>query len=464
MIGATLACRPREDPALPARLALSQDAVDGAVMSTKDFDSWFAERIARSEFRVDRVGLDELDAWSFDPDTGNFGHQSGKFFTVEGLRVTVEPLTGTDARIRRWHQPIINQPETGILGIVVKEFDGILHLLMQAKMEPGNPNLLQLSPTVQATRSNYTGVHRGAKVRYLEYFLDTGRGRVIADVLQSEHGAWFYRKANRNMVVEVTEEVPPHEDFCWLTLGQLARLLHRDNLVNMDSRTALSCLPIEDPSDGAWHSDAEVLSWLTGEHTRYDVRAKLMPLRGLPDWISDGASISRADGRFFRVVGVSVRADTREVSRWTQPLLEPVGRGIVAFLTRQIGGVPHVLASARGEGGFLDTVELGPTVQCIPDNLPYEAGNPPFLDVVMSADPRRVRYSAVHSEEGGRFLNAESRYMVIEATEAEAPIEAPPGFRWVTPGQLTSLVTYGRRLNVQARTLLTCLNAMRAGT
>ena len=47
----------------------------------------------------------------------------------------------------------------------------MLHCLMQAKMEPGNVNPLQLSPTVQATRSNYTQVHRGTGTRYLEYFV-----------------------------------------------------------------------------------------------------------------------------------------------------------------------------------------------------------------------------------------------------------------------------------------------------
>ena len=32
---------------------------------------------------------------------------------------------------------------------------------MQAKVEPGNINSIQLSPTLQATRSNYTKAHGG---------------------------------------------------------------------------------------------------------------------------------------------------------------------------------------------------------------------------------------------------------------------------------------------------------------
>ncbi len=68
---------------------------------------------------------------------------------------------------------------------------------------------------------------------------------MIADVLQSEHGDWFYRKRNRNMLVEADagDDVPLADDFCWLTLGQINALLARDNVINMDSRTVLACLP-----------------------------------------------------------------------------------------------------------------------------------------------------------------------------------------------------------------------------
>ncbi|MEU5050610.1 NDP-hexose 2,3-dehydratase family protein [Streptomyces sp. NPDC021096] len=449
--------REREDAGLPARLALSAATTDGAHLRTAEFDDWLAGRGRAHRFRVERVPFAALDGWSFEDGTGNLVHRSGRFFSVEGLRVT----TGSGPH-RLWHQPIIKQPEVGILGILAKEFDGVLHFLMQAKMEPGNPNLLQLSPTVQATRSNYTKVHRGADVKYLEYFTRPGRGRVLADVLQSEHGSWFHRKSNRNVIVEALGDVPPADDFCWLTLGQLGELLHRDLTVNMDARTVLSCLPDHGRPAGALHSDTEVLSWFTGERSRHDVHAERIPLAGVPGWVRGPETIAREDGRYFRVVAVSVEADSREVPRWTQPLIEPVAPGVTAFVARRIHGVLHLLAHARVEGGFLDTVELGPTVQYTPANYAHlaPADRPPFLDLVLNADPRQVRYEAVHSEEGGRFLNAVGRTLVVEADAAQAPLDPPPGYRWVTPGQLRSLVRHGHYLNVQARTLLACLGAM----
>lgn len=451
--------RHREDTDAAERFARSAATGQGAWKDTGDVGKWLAERGRATPFRVDRIPLAELDGWSFAAGTGNLVHRTGRFFSVEGLHVKVDGGVGGD-----WWQPIINQPEIGILGIVVKEFDGVLHFLMQAKMEPGNPGLLQLSPTVQATRSNYTRAHQGSEVRYLEYFRGPGLGRTLVDVLQSEHGAWFYRKRNRNTVVEVTEEVPLHEDFCWLTLGQIAELLHEDNVVNMDSRTVLSCLPAVADQPTALASDAQLRSWITGQRSQHSVRTDLVQLAGIPDWMEDESAIVHADQRYFRVVGVSVQAGSREVHGWTQPMFEPCDVGVTAFLRRRIGGVPHILVHAQVEGGLLDVVELAPTVQCTPSNYAHlpASQRPRFLDVVLGADPVSIQYEAVHSEEGGRFRNAVSRHLVVDCDESQAPLDPPPGYHWMTTSQLSSLVQHGHYLNVQARTMLACLNAMEA--
>jgi dTDP-4-dehydro-6-deoxy-alpha-D-glucopyranose 2,3-dehydratase len=448
--------RPRSGAGFADRLARSAAAAEGVGIATSEVPDWLAARKRACPARVRRISFAELDGWSFAADTGDLRHRSGRFFSVEGLHVA-RPNA-------EWQQPIIVQPEIGILGILAKEFDGTLHFLMQAKMEPGNPNLVQLSPTVQATRSNYTKAHGGGKVKYLEYFLHRDPDRVLTDVLQSEHGAWFYHKRNRNMIVEVDGDVPVDDDFRWLTLGQLGTLLHRDNVVNMDARTVLASAPMIHPEQKALSSDADLLSWFTGERARHDVHVRRMPLRQVAGWLRDAFSVHRADRRFFRVVAVAVEGADREVSSWTQPLFEPVGPGVVGFAYRTFDGVPHVLVHARVEGGFLDTAELGPTVQYVPANYAHlpTAHRPPFLDLMRDPAPARIRYSAVHSEEGGRFLNAESRYLIVETDESTTPTEAPPGYHWITPGQLSWLAGPSRYVNVQARTLLAVLNTRAA--
>jgi dTDP-4-dehydro-6-deoxy-alpha-D-glucopyranose 2,3-dehydratase len=218
------------------------------------------------------------------------------------------------------------------------------------------------------------------------------------------------------------------------------------------------------PEGRALSSDAGLLSWFSGERARHEIHTRRIPLRQVAGWHRGTHSIHRGDRRFFHVVAVAVEGADREVSSWTQPLVEPVQLGVVGFAYRTFDGVPHVLVHARVEGGLLDTAELGPTVQCVPANYAHlpDAHRPPFLDVMLDAAPARIRYAAVHAEEGGRTLSAESRYLIVETDESTTPTKPLPGYHWVTPGQLNWLAGHSRYVNVQARTLLAVLNTRAA--
>jgi len=450
---------------------------DDRVLSSADaFDAWWKDRQENGRFEVTEIPFAELDAWRFEPGSGNLRHDTGKFFTVEALELD------DGAGVCR-SQPIINQPEIGVLGIVVKDFGGVPHCLMQAKMEPGNVNVLQLSPTVQATRSNYTQVHKGNSTAYLEYFAGPERGEVLVDVLQSEQGAWFWRKRNRNVVVRVTGDVPPHDDFRWLPLRLVRELMRTDNLVNMDARTVLSCMPFVEP-DGAraatgdrfadalarsyahpitddgsapLHTAREIRSWFIEVKTRCEWRPRLIPLAGLGEWTRTAHEITDDARRDFRIIAVRVAAGNREVTSWTQPLLHPRGQGLAVFLARSIGGVPHFLAHAQPEAGLLDLVEIGPTVQLLPGQDATAAD--PFIREVATGAVGQVHYDAVLSEEGGRFHHALTRYRIVEVGE-EFPIDVPADYCWITARQLMDLLRHGHYLNIEARSLLACAQSL----
>lgn len=441
---------------LGRRFTLSAQALDSAVTPNPVFREWFAEQRRTNRYDVRRIPFSELVGWHFEDSTGNLVHDSGRFFSVEGLKVRTE----WNGRGASWSQPIINQPEIGILGIIVKEFDGVLHCLMQAKMEPGNIETVQLSPTVQATRSNYTGVHKGAAVNYIEYFRPPRMGsRVLYDSLQSEQGSWFLRKRNRNMVVEAIGDVPLHEDFVWLTLGQIHQLLYESNVVNMDARTVLSLIPSASDEGPSLHSTEHLLRRLTEIKALRELVQSTVPLSAVERWHRTDYSIRHETGHHFSVIAASVQAENREVTSWTQPLIAPAEQGLAAFIVRRIGGVPHLLAQARSEAGVLDVAELGPTVQCQPVRaltLPLDQ-RPPYLEMVLRAQGRLL-FDTVQSEEGGRFHHAGNRYVLLEVGE-EFPIEVPEEFTWVTPGQLAGLLRHSNYLNIEARTLLTSLRA-----
>ena len=163
----------------PSLFLKSANCSDSEVFPLSGFDAWFEGRMAAHRFKVEQIPFSGLDKWGFLPDTGNLGHATGRFFTIEGI--SVETNYG---EIPKWNQPIINQPEIGLLGFATKRINGVLHFLMQAKMEPGNLHYIQLAPTLQATKSNYTRVHEGKSPPFLEYFHDNPHSHVLVDVLQ----------------------------------------------------------------------------------------------------------------------------------------------------------------------------------------------------------------------------------------------------------------------------------------
>ncbi|ASO20658.1 oxidase EvaA [Actinoalloteichus hoggarensis] len=449
------------DPRRPWSVEQSYAVVSGVSGGLPDVLDWIADKRGAQNHRVSRIPFGAMRNWHFEDDTGDLRHDSGRFFSIQGL--AVETDFGT---VRSWSQPIINQPEIGILGILVKEFDGVLHCLMQAKSEPGNLDGVQLSPTVQATWSNYSGVHRGREVPYLAYFRDPPPADVLTDVLQSEQGSWFYRKRNRNMIVQTTDDVPLLDDFRWLTFGQIQEMLRIDNLVNMDTRTVLSCAPADGLSPGDdWGSlltETEMLSWITTRQAEYQLHTRPMPLASVRSWTRTEDVIAHERGLYFRIIAVDVSTDSREVDSWSQPLIAPHGRGVIALLVKRVDGVLHALFNARVEPGYLDVVELAPTVQCTPENYAHlsQAERPPFLDVVLAARPEDVLFDTEMSEEGGRFYEARNRYLVIQVDE-DFPDDVWPDFRWLTLHQTGRLLQHSHYVNVQARSLIACMRGLR---
>jgi oxidase EvaA len=298
--------------------------------------------------------------WFYDEVSGRIVNPSRSFFQIAGFRQS----DGQGRRISE--QPIIIQDEIGYLGVLCKEFGGVLHFLMQAKIEPGNVNRIQLSPTIQATKSNFTQRHGGARPAYLDYFLNASGHTVIADQIQSEQSSRFLGKRNRNTVLLLdegteVEELPSHR---WLSLGQIKQLMKIDNLVNMDTRTVLSCIPFYEFDEGL----AEVMphardpalvrsileepqlgvlpliyQYVNDYKMFSDMKRETVPLYALEDWAmkDDGKSeeFFCRSGYSFKVIFCDISIEGREVRHWGQPLFEASGGAYFGLFTTVVEGV-----------------------------------------------------------------------------------------------------------------------------
>lgn len=456
--------------------------VDETILSINDFMEWLEEKKNKTKHVVTSIPFSKLQEWGFNSSTGNLEHSSGNFFLIEGINVKTNW-----GNLNTWQQPIINQSEIGFLGIITKKIDGILYFLMQAKIEPGNINAVQLSPTLQATKSNYTQVHKGSAPLYLEYFIkDRDDVTVLLDQLQSEQGARFLKKRNRNIIIEVTSKIEVKDDFCWLTLGQIKQLLAHDNVINMDTRTVISGIPfgnlemlqdinVQNKLDtygegllmseldeiSSLHSIEDIISWITKHKSFAELDVERIPLNQVKDWSKDDKAIYHKDHKYFSVIAVEVEIGNREVHSWTQPIVKSAQEGVIAFLIKKINGVYHFLVQAKLESGNFDIIELAPSIQCLTGN--YRKGENEyeveFIDYVLNPGAKNsiVHYSTFQSEEGGRFYKEQNKNMIIEVGE-DFNVNVPDKYIWMTLNQIKTFIKFNNYLNIQSRSLLSAVN------
>lgn len=454
-----------------------------SALTNKDITTvinWVNQQNECVDVHIKKVPFQNLKKWYFDEKIGNIRHETGKFFSIDGIRIKT-----TWGEQPEWDQPIINQPEIGFLGFIVKEIKGVLNFLVQAKIEPGNVNFVQLSPTLQATRSNYLQSHGGKKPLYLEFFQNYNKDQIYLDQLQSEQGARFLRKRNRNIIVKIDKEIEIHPNFIWLTLGQLKKLMQINNLVNMDARTIISGIDfgsydqqtveffdiinqkntIEQKflksaliNNNSKYSIEDIITFMTQIKSVNDLNVKQIPFYEMSDWEVSDTEIMRPDNKYFKIIGVDVTIGNREVINWSQPMVEPAQEGLCAFICKPINGIMHFAVQAKVECGNHDIVELAPTVQTLTGDYRTSPKNRiPFLNYILSAKKHQIYFDSLQSEEGGRFYKEQNRNAIIIADE-DFNEELPENFIWMTLNQLHKFIKFNNYLNIQARNLIASIS------
>lgn len=213
--------------------------------SLAELEEWFLDQQKRCQMTIEDITLNECRGWSIDKDSGWISHESGEFFVIQGVRVG---FSSNREVAGGWDQPMVTQIgfNGGLLGLLRMRFDGIPHYLIEAKAEPGNPDKIQISPTLQATFSNLKQAHGGKRPRFAEYFetADKYNGKVLFSQWMSEDGGRLHLKRNKGMLVEVPEEsqIEIPDNFYWTSLYQLKALIKSNSWVNPHIRGIISSL------------------------------------------------------------------------------------------------------------------------------------------------------------------------------------------------------------------------------
>jgi oxidase EvaA len=211
----------------------------GSYHSIEEIITFITKLKSEFDLEIRRIPLKGVKDWIFDTDT--IHHVEDKYFRVIATDVEIG-----SREVVNWSQPMVEPAQQGIYAFVCKEINGIIHFIVQAKLECGNHDILELAPTVQCMTGNYRHTREGT-LPVLDYVLKAGKEQIFFDTRQSEEGGRFFHEQNRNLIVidksnEIPLELPPN--YIWMTLNQLYTFLKFNNYLNIQARSLIAAISL----------------------------------------------------------------------------------------------------------------------------------------------------------------------------------------------------------------------------
>lgn len=412
----------------------------------KHLKRWIKDQKKINKIFIKKKNLDHLKNWIIS--RKEIYHKTRNFFQVIGIRVF------TNFNKKTWDQPIIVQNEDGILGIIKKKINNQYKYLLQSKLEPGNINQLQISPTVQATESNYKRVHGGKETKFLKFFL---KKKFLVKSKQSEQGFRYLNKFNTNYLVEIKNNLYLPKNFRWFSKQELLYLIKQNNLMHMDTISVFSCSIKKKRKENLINSNTQLNNWLKKHNRKYKISYKKIDVTNIKNWKIQKNIIYNLNKRHFSIIGLNVKANCREVKNWDQPIIAGK-KGFAGFIIKNFNGTAHYLCRFILKPGL-----KGGKVSCscnFSDIRDYKnnLNIPPYEKKIIKFffKKKKYLYNTTHSDEGGRFYKTQVKRVVIEA-DNKFTKRLNSKYIWISHNQFLNLVK-NRMVDIEARLLFACYN------
>ena len=299
-------------------------------MISQTIKTWLNKQRSLHKLNVKIINLNAISNWKFTKKS--IHHNSNRFFKIVGLKIL------SNFYKKNWEQPIIIQNEIGILGIIKNK--KTKKYLLQAKVEPGNINKLQIAPTVQATKSNYNRVHGGLKVPYIDYFLKLKKLSIFN---QSEQGFRYLNKFNSNILIEIKKKIITKQEFYWFSKKEIKEMIKEKNLINMDTISVFSSFISKLKTNNSFNSNKTINDWIKKNDSIYFIKTKIVDLSNLKEWSIKLKKIIHKNNKHFSIIGINVKTSKREINNWSQPILKGKKMAFAAFIKTKIKNTDHYL-------------------------------------------------------------------------------------------------------------------------
>ena len=408
---------------------------------------WLINQRKKHSLIVKKKDLYKLNNWTFNKK--EIYHNSKKFFKIVGLRIK-----SNFYKKRNWDQPIIVQNEIGILGIIKNSKNH--KYLLQAKVEPGNINKIQISPTVQATKSNYSRIHGGKNIPYLKYFLRKNKNFS----LQTEQAFRYFNKKNSNIVTYVSKKVNVDKNFRWFSKKEINDLLKKKNLINMDTLSVFSSFIKKTKKDFPINDKISIAKWKKFLNKKYFLKNEIINLKLIKNWKISKKKIVHQTNNYFSIIGIKVKTNQREITHWDQPIIQGSKMAFAGYLIKKFQNTNHylcryILKPGSKESTYTCSINMS-KFSGYKKNKDLTNFQKNLISKYFINSNVKILYDNILSDEGGRFYQSQIRYMACKINQNE-DITIPENYIWFSQNQIIDLIKK-QKIDIEARLLFGIIN------
>lgn len=400
------------------------------IPSDIELDQFMHRVIDNAGFQLERVSLNATNDWAIR--NGALSHRTGGFFDVMGVQME----TGKE-------HLLMYQPQSALTGLALCRIDGKIHVLLQARIEPGNTGIGQWGPTIQSTPANFLALHGGKPTPALELFYAFSPNALpVGTGIQLDLGERYFQKTKWHNYVLLDEPIQVPEHMAWVSWDAIRAVLHRDHCLNADLRSLLAVFnwdkleQIERQEPLA--AGGEFLNTLFHKRSLYTVDYQITDVAKMRDWEVTKEGIEpRSDAHLISTRMYQTTCGTREVKSWFQPMICAPSRGRV---TLQVDD-GYCLLQIRREVG----IECGFVLTASEIINPGES---------VPATEEDVLASFTQSDEGGRFNQHETTYRLVKGNRSNP---CPDNMQWVSFAVLKQALSLSSVASFQLRCIASLL-------
>ena len=295
--------------------------------------------------------------------------------------------------------------------------------------------------------------HGGKRTVFLNFFLKKKRNiKILSNLKLSEQGTRFLEKHNRNILIEIKNiNIPKKSNFCWLTKTNLKHLLQKKNILNMDTISVLSSVIKKNKIDNPFENFSKINLKLNKFKKDFQLKRSLIKFTNLEGWKIQDYSIYDLKKKFFSIFFINIKANTREVKTWDQPIISDHFISLNGFLVCKINNTLHYLLNLKFEPGFKSPKYTSTISE---KNFLYK--NIKKIKYYNFFKKKNYLLNIINSDEGGRFFKNQSKNIICKLKNYNK-LNLSKNYTWVSHNQLIKLINQNK-ITIEARNLFASYN------